>query len=90
MQIEIYLLLYADVVSISPGVVLDEHHSLCEQAIQCYMNSKCCVQLCGVTSHAAKLFCLFLRGDGMTVFRLHPHQYLHSSASASDERRKGH
>ena len=50
MQIEIYLLLYADVVSISPGVVLDDHHSLCEQAIQFHMNSKCCVQLCGFTS----------------------------------------
>ena len=53
--------------------LLYEHHSLCKQAIQCHMNSKCCVQLCGFTSHAAKLFCLFLRGDGMTVFRLHPH-----------------
>ena len=50
LQIEIYLLLYADVVSISPGVVLDDHHSLCEQAIQFHMNSKCCVQLCGFTS----------------------------------------
>src|SRR5574344_995807 len=26
----------------------------------------------------------------MTVFRLHPHQYLNCSACASDERRKGH
>ena len=51
LQIEIYLLLYADVVSISPSVVLDEHHSLCEQAIQFHMNSKCCVQLCGFTSN---------------------------------------
>ena len=56
LQIEIYLLLYADVVSISPGVVLDEHHSLCEQAIQCYMNSKCCVQLCGFTSAGVSPF----------------------------------
>ena len=38
------------VVSCPSGVVLDEHDSLCEQAIQCYMNSKCCVQLCGFTS----------------------------------------
>ena len=36
LQIKIYLLLYTDVVSCPPGVVLDEHHSLCEQAIQCH------------------------------------------------------
>ena len=31
--------------------LLDEHQSLCEQAIQCHMNSKCCVRLCGFTSN---------------------------------------
>ena len=31
--------------------LLDEHHSLCEQAIQFHMNSKCCVRLCGFTSN---------------------------------------
>ena len=36
LQIKIYLLLYTDVVSCPPGVVLYEHHSLCEQAIQCH------------------------------------------------------
>ena len=50
LQIKIYLLLYTDVVFCPPGVVLDEHHSFCEQAIQCHMNNKCCVQLCGFTS----------------------------------------
>ena len=31
--------------------LLYEHHSLCKQAIQCHMNSKCCVRLCGFTSN---------------------------------------
>ena len=31
--------------------LLDEHQSLCEQAIQFHMNSKCCVRLCGFTSN---------------------------------------
>ena len=47
------------VVSSPPGVVLDEHHSLCEQAIQCHMNSKCCVQLFGFTSLLSPIVCGF-------------------------------